>query len=259
MPSRARASSSRWASCAASIPATPRPSARSRRASSAPPVVFKSTSRDPHRTSLEYADPRSSGGMILDMGIHDFDLARFFMGEVQLGAHRSAGTLAFPELKTVGDIDNAVVSLVFADGRLGVVDLSRNGIYGYDITTELLGTAGHAAHRLPARDAALRHDARTRWRTTRCPTSWSGSRSAYTLQLQDFARNVLENKRPARDARRRRCRTAHRRRGAPFDGDGRHGRRLAATLRAALPAGRGGWRAVPTATRRERRQSRARG
>ena len=46
-------------------------------------VLFKSTSRDPYRTSLEYADVRSSGGMILDMGIHDFDLARFFMGEVK--------------------------------------------------------------------------------------------------------------------------------------------------------------------------------
>ena len=42
------------------------------------PVVFKSSSRDPHRTTLEYANPKSSGGMILDMGIHDFDLARFF-------------------------------------------------------------------------------------------------------------------------------------------------------------------------------------
>ncbi|PYQ20628.1 MAG: inositol 2-dehydrogenase, partial [Acidobacteria bacterium] len=105
------------------------------------PVVFKSTSRDPHRTTLEYADPRSSGGMILDMGIHDFDLARWFMGEVRT-VQTMAGTLAYPELKTVGDIDNAIVSLRFADGRLGVVDLSRNGIYGYDIATELLGTEG---------------------------------------------------------------------------------------------------------------------
>ena len=54
----------------------------------------------------------------------------------------SAGTLAYPELATVGDIDNAVVTLEFTSGRLGVVDLSRNGIYGYDITTELLGTRG---------------------------------------------------------------------------------------------------------------------
>jgi predicted dehydrogenase len=43
-------------------------------------LVFKSTSRDPFRPSLEYADPKSSGGMLIDMGIHDFDLARWFMG-----------------------------------------------------------------------------------------------------------------------------------------------------------------------------------
>ena len=78
-------------------------------------VVFKSSSRDPRRTSLEYADPKSSGGMILDMGIHDFDLARFFMGEVE-SVHAVGGTLAYPELKTVGDIDNAIVTLQFTSG-----------------------------------------------------------------------------------------------------------------------------------------------
>ena len=47
------------------------------------PLVFKATSRDPFRPSLEYANPKSSGGMLIDMGIHDFDLARWFMGDVQ--------------------------------------------------------------------------------------------------------------------------------------------------------------------------------
>ena len=82
------------------------------------PVVFKSTSRDPHRTTLEYANPTSSGGMILDMGIHDFDLARWFMGEVK-AVQTMAGTLAYPELKTVGDLDNAVVSLEFDERPAG--------------------------------------------------------------------------------------------------------------------------------------------
>src|SRR5580765_1671144 len=98
-------------------------------------VVFKSSSRDPFPPSVEYANPRSSGGLIVDMGIHDVDLARWFMGEVRT-AHAIGGTLAYPELGAVGDIDNAVVTLQFEDGRLGVVDLTRNGIYGYDITTE---------------------------------------------------------------------------------------------------------------------------
>jgi scyllo-inositol 2-dehydrogenase (NAD+) len=116
-------------------------------------VVFKSTSRDPFRPSLEYADPRSSGGLIIDMGIHDFDLARWYMGEVA-AVHAVGGVLAYPELATVGDIDNAVMSLVFTSGRLGVIDITRNGYYGYDISAELLGTQGHAARGLPARDAA---------------------------------------------------------------------------------------------------------
>ncbi|HET7292963.1 MAG TPA: Gfo/Idh/MocA family oxidoreductase [Vicinamibacteria bacterium] len=152
-------------------------------------VLFKSTSRDPYRTSLEYADPRSSGGMILDMGIHDFDLARWLMGEVA-SVHAIAGTLAYPELKTVGDLDNAVVSLRFVDGRLGVVDLSRNGIYGYDITTELLGTEGtlrvgylRETPVLLMKKNSISHDT--------VPHFMERFAGAYTAQLRNFAQNVL--------------------------------------------------------------------
>lgn len=152
-------------------------------------VLFKSTSRDPYRTSLEYANPRSSGGMLLDMGIHDFDLARWFMGEVA-SVHTVAGTLAYPELETVGDVDNAVVSLRFADGRLGVVDLSRNGVYGYDIATELLGTEGtlrvgylRETPLLVLKKGQVSHDT--------VPHFMERFRDAYTAQLRDFARNVL--------------------------------------------------------------------
>jgi len=152
------------------------------------PVVFKSTSRDPHRTTLEYADPRSSGGMILDMGIHDFDLARWFMGEVRT-VQTLAGTLAYPELKTVGDIDNAIVGLRFADGRLGVVDLSRNVVYGYDIATELLGTQGtlrigylRETPLLVLTKGTVAHDT--------VPFFMERFANAYTSQLQNFAANV---------------------------------------------------------------------
>src|SRR5258708_3615349 len=105
------------------------------------PLVFKSTSRDPFRPSLEYANPKSSGGMIIDMGIHDFDLARWFMGDVRT-VSAIGGTIAYPELATVGDIDNAIVSLTFTSGMLGVVDLSRSGLYGYDLAADILGSEG---------------------------------------------------------------------------------------------------------------------
>jgi inositol 2-dehydrogenase len=105
------------------------------------PILFKASSRDPYRPSLEYLDPRHSGGIMIDMGIHDIDLARWMMGEVR-SVYSVGGTLAYPEVESVGDIDNAVMSLVFESGALGLIDLSRSGVYGYDIRAEILGTKG---------------------------------------------------------------------------------------------------------------------
>ncbi|HEV8210269.1 MAG TPA: inositol 2-dehydrogenase [Vicinamibacterales bacterium] len=158
------------------------------------PLVFKSTSRDPFRPSLEYANPKSSGGMLLDMGIHDFDLARWFMGEVRTVSTIGA-TIAYPELATVGDIDNAVASLTFASGKLGVVDLSRSGIYGYDISTEILGLEGtlrigylRETPVMLMTKNSVAHDT--------VPYFMERFRDAYTTQLQNFAQNVQQD-RPA--------------------------------------------------------------
>jgi inositol 2-dehydrogenase len=160
-----------------------------------PPLVFKATSRDPFRPSLEYANPASSGGMLVDMGIHDFDLARWFMGDVQSVAAIGA-TIAYPELTTVGDIDNAIVSLTFTSGRLGVVDLTRSGIYGYDISTEILGLEGtirigylrETPILVMTKAGGVSHDT--------VPYFMERFRDAYTNQLQNFARNVLQGQPP---------------------------------------------------------------
>lgn len=106
------------------------------------PVMFKSVNRDPTRTSLEFARRESSGGLIMDLGAHDFDTARWLMGSEVVRVQSEGSTLAYPELSEVGDIDNAVVNLLFADGAVGNVDLSRNAVYGYDRRTEVLGTEG---------------------------------------------------------------------------------------------------------------------
>ena len=158
------------------------------------PLVFKSTSRDPFRPSLEYANPKSSGGMLLDMGIHDFDLARWFMGEVR-SVSTIGATIAYPELATVGDIDNAIASLTFASGKIGVVDLSRSGIYGYDISTEILGLEGtlkigylRETPVMLLTKNSVAHDT--------VPYFMERFRDAYTAQLQNFAQNV-QQQRPA--------------------------------------------------------------
>jgi inositol 2-dehydrogenase len=159
------------------------------------PVVFKSSSRDPFRPSLEYANPASSGGIMVDMGIHDFDLARWFMGDVDT-VSASGAVLAYPEMASIGDIDNAIATLEFADGRLGVVDLTRNGVYGYDISTELLGDAGtlrigylRETPVLTMTKNNVSHDT--------VPYFMERFERAYAIQLQNFAQNVLQGREPA--------------------------------------------------------------
>lgn len=106
------------------------------------PVMIKLVGRDPRRTSLEFARRENSGGMILDMGIHDFDTARWLMGSEVERVSTEGGCLAYPELKEAGDIDNAVINLRFSNGTIGNVDLSRNAVYGHDVRSEVLGTKG---------------------------------------------------------------------------------------------------------------------
>ena len=159
------------------------------------PLVFKATSRDPFRPSLEYANPKSSGGMLIDMGIHDFDLARWFMGDVKQVSAIGA-TIAYPELESVGDIDNAIASLTFTSGKLGVVDLTRSGIYGYDISTEILGLEGtirigylrETPIMVMTKANGVSHDT--------VPYFMERFRDAYTNQLQNFAQNVRLQRQP---------------------------------------------------------------
>lgn len=106
------------------------------------PVTFKSVGRDPFCPRPDYADPSQSGGLILDMAIHDFDLARWLMGSEVERVSAEGTLLVCEQLQHVGDIDNAVVNLRFASGALGNVEVSRNAFYGYDIRTEVLGSEG---------------------------------------------------------------------------------------------------------------------
>jgi inositol 2-dehydrogenase len=106
------------------------------------PVMFKAVGRDPKSPSLEFAKRANSGGLILDMGVHEFDLARWLMGSEVVRVHSEGGCLVFHDLATVGDIDNACVNLKFANGGVGNIDVSRNAVYGYDIRTEVIGSDG---------------------------------------------------------------------------------------------------------------------
>ena len=106
------------------------------------PVMYKGVNRDPQWPAHEDDDPAVSGGFFVDMGVHDYDLARWLMGSEIVEVHAVGTALVYPQLAEVQDIDNAVVNVRFASGAVGNIDLSRNARYGYDIRTEVLGDEG---------------------------------------------------------------------------------------------------------------------
>lgn len=159
------------------------------------PIVFKATSRDPERPSLEFADPKKSGGLFLDMGIHDFDLARWFMGEVS-EVYSIGNRLKYPEMESINEIDNAISNLTFESGKLGSVDMSRSGIYGYDIKTEILGTEGTIQigylRETPIyvmKKNAITHDT--------VPFFMERFEKSYITQLKDFVEKAVAEKEPS--------------------------------------------------------------
>lgn len=106
------------------------------------PVMIRSIGRDPYRTSLEFANPAVSGGLIVDMAIHDFDSIRWLMADEIQRVYTETAALVYPELMDVGDVDNAMITLRFERGALGNVEVSRTAIYGYDIRCEVVGAQG---------------------------------------------------------------------------------------------------------------------
>jgi myo-inositol 2-dehydrogenase / D-chiro-inositol 1-dehydrogenase len=105
------------------------------------PCILRIASRDPEPPPVEYA--RASGGMFLDMTIHDFDMARYQVGEVD-EVYAMGSVLVAPWLADAGDIDTDIVTLRFANGALGVIDNSRQAVYGYDQRLEVFCSKGVA-------------------------------------------------------------------------------------------------------------------
>ncbi len=105
------------------------------------PCILRITNRDPDFPAMEFM--RVSGGMFLDMTIHDFDMARYQVGEVD-EVYATGGVLLKPELEEFGDVDTNVVTLKFSNGAVGAIDNSRRAVYGYDQRLEVFCSNGTA-------------------------------------------------------------------------------------------------------------------
>jgi len=117
------------------------------------PHLLRITSRDPGPPPIEYV--KVSGGIFLDMTIHDFDMARYLIGAEVESIYVAAGVLVDPAIGAAGDVDTAIITLHFASGVLGAIDNSRKAIYGYDQRAEVFGSGGMVATSNNTPDSAV--------------------------------------------------------------------------------------------------------
>jgi myo-inositol 2-dehydrogenase/D-chiro-inositol 1-dehydrogenase len=104
--------------------------------------MVRISSRDPAPPPVSYV--KVSGGIFIDMMIHDFDMARFQAGSEIIEVFAAGAVLVDPEIGKAGDVDTAIVTLKFANGAIGVIDNSRKAVYGYDQRVEVFGSRGSA-------------------------------------------------------------------------------------------------------------------
>lgn len=118
--------------------------------------VLRITSRDPAPPPAAYV--ARSGGIFVDMAIHDFDMARFVTGSDVVSVSATGACLVDPAIGSHGDFDTAAVTLTHATGALSVIDLSRRAVYGYDQRVEAFGSGGMVASNNPPLTTVVRSD-----------------------------------------------------------------------------------------------------
>lgn len=159
------------------------------------PHLLRVTSRDPKPPPIEYV--KVSGGLFTDMTIHDFDVARWMMGEEVEEIYASASNLVDPAIREVGDVDTAVLSLRYGSGALGSIDNSRRAVYGYDIRVEVFGSEGvvHVGN-LPPTGVTV---GSTGGYTSDGPLFWFVERfeQAYVNELRHFVDCVQKGVKPS--------------------------------------------------------------
>ena len=104
------------------------------------PHILRITSRDPEPPPLDYV--KGSGGIFLDMTIHDFDMARYLIGSEVTHVYTAGAVLVDPKIGELGDLDTALITLHFENGVIGAIDNSRKAVYGYDQRVEVFGSQG---------------------------------------------------------------------------------------------------------------------
>ncbi len=156
------------------------------------PSLMHIVSRDPAPPPISYLKP--SGGIFLDMTIHDFDMARYLMGDEVEEIYAAGGVLVDPAFKGEDDLDTALVVLHFRSGAIGTIDNSRKATFGYDQRVEILGSKGKIATENPYPNQVVVSGEKSVY--TDLPLNFFMQRytESFALELELFVQAVLEGK-----------------------------------------------------------------
>ncbi len=150
------------------------------------------TSRDPAPPPIEYIP--GSGGLFLDMTIHDFDMARFLTGSEVDEIFAMAGVMVDPAIGEAGDVDTATILLHFTNGVIGTIENCRRAAYGYDQRVEVLGSAGAVGTENKYSNTAIISDSRAIRRDLPLHFYIERYTESYVTEMAAFVDSVLHNK-----------------------------------------------------------------
>lgn len=156
------------------------------------PHLIHIISRDPAPPPISYI--KVSGGIFLDMTIHDFDMARFLIGDEVESIYTAAAVRVDPEIGKAGDLDTALMVLHFKNGVIGSIDNSRKAVYGYDQRVEILGSSGAIATGNCYPNQAVISTAKAVGRDLPLNFFMERYTESFVNEIRAFVRAVLENK-----------------------------------------------------------------
>ena len=156
------------------------------------PSMLHIISRDPAPPPLAYVEV--SGGLFLDMTIHDFDMARFLIGDEVEEIYTAAGVMVDPEIGKAGDLDTALVVLRFRNGVIGTIDNSRKAVYGYDQRVEIMGSEGKIATENRYPNEIVISDARSVRADLPLNFFLERYKESYTSEMQSFIAAIQEKR-----------------------------------------------------------------
>ena len=156
------------------------------------PNLMHIISRDPAPPPVSYV--KVSGGIFMDMTIHDFDMARFLIGDEVEEVYTAGGVMVDPEIGKAGDLDTALIVMRFRNGVIGTIDNSRKAVYGYDQRVEILGSEGKIETGNCYPNQATVSSGKSVYKDLPLNFFMDRYTESFAMELKSFTQSVLENK-----------------------------------------------------------------